>query len=180
MPNLRWNSRLSSSAGRFCPGSRNPLRPRKPEIEVAAYLKALPDGEIHIRDTMLHEMVHYVLWHRQRPYGHTPEFRRILKNVGARRYNPVPKTRPYKHWYQCLGCKKLVPARRKIAQSACSACCKKYSGGKYSEKFRLVPAAAPGVTPPALTIPAPPEPPRMAPADIVRKLEELKRMILRT
>jgi len=180
LPNLRWNSRLSSSAGRFCPGSRNPLRPRKPEIEVATYLKALPDGEIHIRDTILHEMVHYVLWHRQRPYGHTPEFRRILKSVGARRYNPVPKTRPYKHWYQCLGCKKLVPARRKIAQSACSACCKKYSGGKYSERFRLVPAAAPGENAPSFVAPTPPEPPRMAPADIVRKLEELKRMILRT
>jgi predicted SprT family Zn-dependent metalloprotease len=189
IPLLRWNSRLSTSAGRFCPGSRNPLFPRSPEIEVATYLKGLPDGTHHIRDTMLHEMVHYFLWHRRRPYGHNQEFHQILKKVGARRYNPVPKLRAVKHWYRCPSCGVLVPARRKIANSACAPCCKKFNRGYYSDKFKLyaVPAPAP---PPAATASLAPKPTAQAPAptekevwvepqEVIRRLEELKRMIRR-
>lgn len=180
LPTLTWNSRLSSSAGRFCPGSRNPLRPRAPEIEVATYLRNLPDGEAHIRDTLLHEMVHYILWHRQRPHGHTPEFHQILKRVGARRYNPVPKLRAAKHWYHCPGCRIVIPARRKITNSACAPCCKKYNGGHYAERFRLIPGSAPENTAAKEEKRAAPAPAKaMAPSEIVRRLEDLKRMILR-
>ena len=100
LPELEWNSRLSSTAGRFCPGSRNPLRPRRPKIEIASYLKSLKEGSLHIRDTVLHEMIHYYLWHQGRPCGHTEEFHAIMKKVGAKRWNPVPKDRPIKHWYE--------------------------------------------------------------------------------
>lgn len=182
LPMLTWNSRLSSSAGRFCPGSRNILIPRPPHIEIAAYLRKIPDSEFHIRDTMLHEMVHYLLWHRREPYGHTPEFHRILKRVGARRYNPVPNRKPAKHHYQCPACRIVIPARRQIKNSACLACCKKFNGGKYSEKFRLVPTRAP-------TAPSPDqlrsttdqeELPMLEPQEVINRLEALKRMLIKT
>jgi predicted SprT family Zn-dependent metalloprotease len=180
LPSLRWNSRLSSSAGRFCPGSRNPIQPRPPEIEVASYLRTLEDGMDHIRDTLLHEMVHYFLWHHRQPYGHTPEFHRILKRVGARRYNSVPKLRPVKHWYQCPGCRVVIPARRKIRNSACAPCCKKYNHGEYTDRFRLIAVSAPPPTPPGTpqTRQRASEQPVLPPEEIVRRLEELKRMLL--
>jgi predicted SprT family Zn-dependent metalloprotease len=191
LPKLLWNSRLSSTAGRFCPGSRNPLRPRPPEIEVASYLRDLPEAEMHVRDTVLHEMIHYYLWHVKRPHGHTAEFHQIMRRVGAKRYNPVPKERAPKHWYECPCCRKRMPAKRKLGISACAACCKRHNGGQYSERFRLrrldpgeIQEPAPGKPPPApppSTSPArPPEKPeekRLPPMEIIRRLEELKRML---
>lgn len=141
MPVLNWNSRLSSTAGRFCPGSR--LRGTKPIIEVAGYLRGLGDGEQHIRDTMLHEMIHYWLWHRGRPYGHTPEFYEKMQATGAKRFNPVPKVRPVKYHYECPECRVLVPARRRLENVACFACCKSHNFGEYSKKFRLLLVANP-------------------------------------
>ena len=44
-PLLRWNLRLRSTAGRFAPGSKNPLRARLPLIEIASYLKGIPEEE---------------------------------------------------------------------------------------------------------------------------------------
>lgn len=174
LPILRWNSRLSSTAGRFCPGSRiHIVNPRKCEIEVATYLRELADGEMHVRDTILHEMIHYHLWHSGKPYGHTEEFRRILKKVGAKRFNPVPKLRPYKHLYECPKCRKQIPARRRIEDSACRDCCKKYASGNFDRRFLLLPAI---VREREITLA---EQPALSPSEIVRRLEELKQMLLR-
>mgnify|MGYP003394087024 CR=1 FL=1 len=134
-PRLEWNSRLSSAAGRFCPG-RSQLG-QKSLIEIASYLKEIEQGADHVRDTMLHEMIHYWLWHKKRPYGHTAEFRQIMRRTGAKRYNPVPKLRPVKHHYQCPECSVVVPARRRLEDVACAACCKKFNGGAYSRRYRL-------------------------------------------
>lgn len=158
LPRLVWNSRLRTSAGRFCPGSRNPLRPRAPEIEIAAYLKELTDGSAHIRDTLLHEMVHYFLWHKRRPYGHTAEFHTILKRVGAQRYNPVPRLSPVKHWYECPQCRTKYPARRKLQDSACAACCKRYNQGHYSARYLLRISSPPLEVPEQTPLAAQPEP----------------------
>jgi predicted SprT family Zn-dependent metalloprotease len=92
LPKLGWNSRLSSTAGRFCTGSRNPIFPRPPVIEVASYLRDVPEGEMHVRDTVLHEMIHYYLWFKRRPHGHTPEFSQILKTVAPNATTPCQKS----------------------------------------------------------------------------------------
>lgn len=190
---LSWNSRLSSTAGRFCPGRTRPGFERPPQIEIATYLQDIPDGEMHVTDTMLHEMIHLHLWAAGKPYGHTAEFHRIMKKVGAKRFNPVPKHRPFKHWYECPGCRKQTPTRRAITGSACLACCKKHSGGYYDKRFRLVRLElAPGEEPvPAVVQAAPapaqekkkiepkPEEPCLPPSEIVRRLEELKQFLLR-
>lgn len=178
LPALTWNSRLRSSAGRFAPGSRNPLRPRAPEIEMASYLRELPDGDYHIKDTLLHEMVHYYLWHARKPYGHTAEFNAILRRVGARRYNPVPKLSPVKYWYACPHCTVKVPARRKLGPAACAVCCKKFNGGKFSAKFLLrISTQSNG---PAMQITEAEEKIAViSPAEIIQRLESLKEMILR-
>lgn len=187
LPSLAWNSRLSSTAGRFCPGSRSRFFQRTPLIEVATYLQEIPDGWTHVRDTILHEMIHYLLWHRRRPYGHTAEFHAILKRVGAKRFNPVPKVKAVKYTYECPSCLVQVPARRKMEMYACARCCKQHGGGHFHERFRLRLAVTP-ITPPAtpktILRPSPiPEPEkqnaRVPPWEIVRRLEELKRLVSR-
>jgi predicted SprT family Zn-dependent metalloprotease len=181
LPRLSWNPRLSSTAGRFCPGSRNPLRPRVAHIEVAGYLRDLPDGAVHVRDTMLHEMIHYVLWFRRRPHGHTAEFHEILRRVGAKRYNTVPKERAWKHWYECPACGHGFHTRRLLGVSACAKCCERHNRGQYHDRYRLHRrdprpelALAPRVVP---AVPEPPPVPRLTPAEIIRRLEELKNLV---
>ncbi|MCO5143372.1 MAG: SprT-like domain-containing protein [Oligoflexia bacterium] len=137
-PLLQWNKKLRTTAGRFSPGSKRFAFARLAKIEIADYLKALPEGSMHVRDTILHEMIHYYLWFHNRPYGHTPEFHKIMKTVGAKRYNPVPQLTEVKHWYYCKNCGKEVPTRRRLKESACLDCCKKWNRGKYSNKYALV------------------------------------------
>jgi predicted SprT family Zn-dependent metalloprotease len=128
---IRWNSRLSTTAGRFIADRRNPT------IEIASYLIHEKDGEHLIRDTMGHEMIHYYLWLKRRPYGHTAEFHRIMKRMGVSRYNPVPKHRPFRHCYSCQVCDQKIWVRKRLKGAACAACCNQHAEGKYHSKFRL-------------------------------------------
>lgn len=183
-PKLTWNSRLSSTAGRFCPGSRRLFGQTSAQIEVATYLRDLPDGVMHVRDTVLHEMIHYFLWHQKRPHGHTSEFHQIMKKVGAKRYNTVPKVRPIKHWYECPSCRNRIPARRRMGLSACANCCEKFNRGKYHDQFRLrlvdensQPATLPNPPKPTANPMAPFVEQRLTPSEVIRRLEELKAML---
>ncbi len=137
LPTLKWNTRLRTSAGRFIPGSRKFWVDLPPMIEVASYLLQETECEKLIQDTLAHEMIHYWLWVRRKPYGHTPEFWMKMKAMGVSRYNPVPRSRPYRHFYECPACQKVFPARRKLGALACMACCKRHSGGRFDSRFRL-------------------------------------------
>ena len=137
-PLLKWNSRLRSSAGRFIPGSRKFFQTVRPIIEVASYLKEEQSALALIADTMAHEMIHYWLWVRRRPYGHTPEFLVKMKEMGVSRYNPVPRPRPYKYLYQCNFCQKNFPARKRLGTLACAKCCREFTEGHYDERFKLI------------------------------------------
>lgn len=137
-PVLKWNSRLRSSAGRFVPGSRKFLVQAPPTIEVANYLLEETDAENLIIDTVAHEMIHYWLWVRRKPYGHTPEFYTKMEKMGVSRYNPVPRLRPPKYLYRCLSCLTDFPAKRRLGNLACAKCCQQHSGGRYDSRFKLV------------------------------------------
>lgn len=137
-PRLRWNSRLRSSAGRFIPGSRKFFRDYPPVIEVASYLLQEEKKDILVADTLAHEMIHYWLWVRKKPYGHTPEFWTKMQLMGVSRYNPVPRTRPYRYVYQCPACQKEFFARKRLGPLACAGCCKLHSGGRYHPQFKLI------------------------------------------
>ena len=131
VPEIRWNARLRSSAGRFIPSRKRCI------IEIATYLITEDHAETLIRDTMGHEMIHYLLWHKRLPYGHTPEFHKIMKEIGVSRYNPVPKHRPFKHVYACTSCEQKIFARKRLQGAACAACCNQYAEGKYEARYKL-------------------------------------------
>lgn len=137
---LTWNSRLRSSAGRFIPGSRKWIRLAPPRIEIASYLAEQTNALALIRDTLGHEMIHYWLWVRKRPYGHTPEFYVKMKKMGVSRYNTVPRSSPKKGFlYQCPTCTKTFKTRRRMRKVfACAQCCREYSDGKFDSRFSLV------------------------------------------
>ncbi|MDR3605778.1 MAG: SprT-like domain-containing protein [Oligoflexia bacterium] len=137
LPVFRWNSRLRSSAGRFIPGQRKWIQDAPPVIEVASYLLEESNAAFLIRDTVAHEMIHYWLWVRRQPYGHTPEFYEKMKLMGVSRYNPVPRTVSYKYVYRCAHCETEFPARRRLGPLACAKCCRRYGQGKYDVRFKL-------------------------------------------
>ena len=137
-PVLRWNARLRSSAGRFIPGSRKWFAKHPAVIEVASYLLDEKQAQEFVRDTIAHEMIHYWLWLRRKPYGHTPEFYSKMKLMGVSRYNPVPRSRPFKYVYCCAFCQKEFYAKKRLPALACADCCKIYSGGRYDDRFRLI------------------------------------------
>ena len=136
-PIFSWNPRLRTSAGRFIPGSRKYFRTVRPVIEVASYLLKEEESDRLIRDTLAHEMIHYWLWDRRRPYGHTPEFLKKMREMGVSRYNPVPKQRPYRYLYVCSACDREFPARKRLGVLACASCCKTHSGGRFDPRFQL-------------------------------------------
>lgn len=137
-PILRWNARLRTSAGRFIPGAKRFLHVREPIIEVASYLLEEGTAEALVRDTLGHEAIHFWLWVRGRPYGHTEEFYAKMREMGVSRYNSVPRRRPPKYLYRCPGCGGEYPARRRLRELACLRCCKAHAGGRYDVRFKLV------------------------------------------
>lgn len=149
-PVLRWNSRLRASAGRFFPGRRawSVWGKLSCVIEVATYLREELEAEKRIRDTLAHEMIHFWLWSRRRPYGHTPEFIQKMKELGVSRYNPVPRLRPHRYVYECPGCKKQFRARKRLGTRACAECCERHAQGRFDARFELVITAEAGISSP--------------------------------
>lgn len=131
VPELKWNSRLKTSAGRFMPNRK------KSTIEIASYLLDEPNAEALIRDTLGHEMIHYWLWELGRPYGHTPEFHAKMNEIGVSRYNAVPKHRPFKYCYVCSHCDQKILVRKRLEGAACAACCNLHAEGRYHQDFKL-------------------------------------------
>jgi predicted SprT family Zn-dependent metalloprotease len=131
VPEIRWNPRLKTSAGRFIPKAKRSI------IEIAEYLLAEEDAEALIRDTLGHEMIHYVLWVQRKPYGHTVEFYKIMESIGVSRYNSVPKHRPFKHCYVCSSCDQKILVRKRLKSAACADCCNQFAKGKYEKQYQL-------------------------------------------
>lgn len=128
---LRFNPRLRISAGRFIPCEGSAI------IEIASYLMEESNPEDLIKDTLGHELIHYWLWVKNRPYGHTSEFHQKLMEIGVSRYNTVPRHRPFKHIYSCQSCEQKIFVRKKLKTAACAACCNQYAQGKYHKQFKL-------------------------------------------
>jgi predicted SprT family Zn-dependent metalloprotease len=150
-PQIDWNTRLRTCAGRFSPG-----RPRSksreeihPKIEIARYIIDLERAEELVYDVLGHEMIHYWLWVRQQPYGHTTEFYSKLEEMGVSRYNPVPQRKRAAYVYHCKNCGSQFPSKKFHAALACAACCQKYSKGRFDHQFLLALKRAPWLPPSA-------------------------------
>lgn len=132
-----WNPRLRSTAGyaKF-PSWVIELNPK------------LRDFEGQVDRTMKHELAHLVAYlraGRRRIEPHGGEWQRACADLGipnetARHTLPLPRREVRRNYaYSCPSCSIVVRRVRKFRRfTACSACCKKHSGGQYDSRFRFV------------------------------------------
>ncbi len=135
---VRWNARLSSTAGMASYTLwQITLNPRLAEF-----------GWSEVDITLKHELAHLVAKFRAgrrkiRPHG--PEWRQACADLGLpneKRCHSLPLPRRHltrKHFYRCPQChlevKRVRPFREHVA---CLDCCRKYNQGRYDKRFRLV------------------------------------------
>ena len=140
---VRWHPGLSSAAGRAHAGEWTILlNPR------------LPDFPGELDRTLRHELAHLVAfarvgtWRRNRMAPHGPEWRQACAELGiageARCHTlPLPRRRVNRRFaYQCPGCATVIRRVREIPRRralACGLCCKRFTGGRFDPRFRLVP-----------------------------------------
>ncbi len=134
---VRWNARLSSTAGMASYTLwQITLNPRLADL-----------GRDEVDVTLKHELAHLVAKFRAgrrriRPHG--PEWKQACADLGLpdeKRCHNLPLPRRHmtrKHFYRCPQCKleveRVRPFRERVA---CLNCCRKYNDGRYDERFRL-------------------------------------------
>jgi predicted SprT family Zn-dependent metalloprotease len=135
---VQWSARLRSTAGMAYPArALIRLNPRLRDF-----------GAEEVDRTLRHELAHLLAQHRagrRRIAPHGVEWRRACRDLGLddeRRCHDLPlprRTVARPHRYRCPACalefNRTRPLRR---PSACLACCRRHSDGRYDERFRLV------------------------------------------
>lgn len=132
-----WNPRMRTSAGlasyRRCQVILNPA------------LKKISEAEVD--KTLRHELAHLLACDRAgrkriAPHGH--EWRQAcidldIPNESRTHQLPfVRRCQQRKLFYQCPSCQETLSRVRKPRRKiACLACCRKYAGGRYDERFRF-------------------------------------------
>jgi len=110
-----WNARLTSRLGRYLPVEGR--------IEISPHLHR-EHGWGHVRDTVLHEMVHHRLnGSATRPHG--PEFKAEAKRVGLASIHGPALQQGYRWLYVCPACHRQYPRRRRGVWS-CGRCSRTY------------------------------------------------------
>lgn len=140
---VRWNPRMRSTAGTALANkSLITLNPRLQEF-----------GAEEVDRTLRHELAH-LLAHfragRRRIAAHGPEWQQACRDLGLhdeKRCHTLPLPRRQmqaRHFYRCPACaqdlRRVRPLRGK---TACLACCRRHSGGRYDDRFRFVRIQAP-------------------------------------
>ena len=137
-----WNSRLRTTAGL--------AKYREHAIHLNPALKAVSEEEVD--RTLRHELAHFLARHRHgRVASHGPEWRRACVDLGipdeARCHQLELGRRrrlSRKFFYQCPHCGLILGRVRPLRRSsACLICCRRENGGRYSERFRLLPVPPP-------------------------------------
>src|SRR5207249_5848417 len=134
---VEWNGRMRTTVGRAdfrrCLISLNP---------------ALREfGAAEIDRTLRHELAHLLAQFRcykRRIQPHGREWRKACCDLGIsgeRAGHTLPlvgRSVPRRFIYHCQNCQGHFPRVRRIRRAtACLACCRKFSGGNYDERFRL-------------------------------------------
>lgn len=129
---LRLSHRLVGKAGYYNPSER---------LIVLSRPYADHYGESEVLATLLHELVHHrvhlTFGNRVRPHGQ--EFRAEMLRVGCPRYC-YDTTRLKRLLFVCPSCGREFGRERRPPRSgiACGPCCKRYAGGRFDARFRLV------------------------------------------
>ena len=100
------------------------------------YLKVLPKEEVY--NTILHEIAHAIVGYGN---GHNHIWKQKAIELGCdgnRLYKGEVRIKG-KYSLTCPNCGKVSYRHKRPSKgSACGICCKKYSGGKYDSKYKLI------------------------------------------
>jgi len=132
-----WNPRMRTSAGL--------ASYQRWEVVLNPALKKI--SEVEVDKTLRHELAHLLARDRsgrKRIAPHGPEWRQACIDLGIPNENRthelpfVRRRQQRKFFYRCPACKETLSRVRKPRRKiACLACCRKYAGGKYEERFRF-------------------------------------------
>jgi predicted SprT family Zn-dependent metalloprotease len=135
---VTWNPRMRTTAGRAWWPTR--------AIEMNPKLKAFDEAEIW--RTLKHEFAHLLAYERcgrRRIDPHGEEWRVACAELGIAGespYHSLPlKRRRMKrnHAYACPSCLSVITRVRPLRRAvACYPCCRKFNGGAYHDRFRLI------------------------------------------
>ncbi len=135
---VSWNSRMQTTAGRaWWPDRSIELNPKLRECEPEELWR-----------TLKHELAHLVAYERcgrRRIEPHGREWQDACVDLGIAGelpYHNLPfKRRKMKrnHAYICSNCFSVIHRVKPITRAvACYDCCRKFSGGAYHDRFRLI------------------------------------------
>ena len=138
-----WNPRMQTTAGRAWWPDRS--------IELNPKLHQCASEEIW--RTLKHELAHLVAYERsgrRRIEPHGAEWRAACADLGIPDEQPFHNL-PFKrrkmkrnHAYICPNCFATIRRVRPIQRAvACYACCRKFNGGQYHDRFRLIRSTPP-------------------------------------
>jgi predicted SprT family Zn-dependent metalloprotease len=107
-------------------------------VYLSSVLTELND-EAQVRDTILHEIAHALAGHKA---GHGPTWKEVAAKVGAkpqRCFDTAEVRQPAaKYELHCPNCQAVMTRYRKPKRTyACHACCERYNGGRFSQRFKL-------------------------------------------
>lgn len=135
---VSWNPRMQTTAGRaWWPDRAIELNPKLKECE--------PE---QVWRTLKHELAHLVAYERcgrRRIDPHGPEWQAACAELGIAGEQPY-HTLPFKrrrmkrnHAYVCSNCFSVIHRVKPITRAvACYDCCRKFNGGAYHDRFRLI------------------------------------------
>ena len=112
-------------------------------VSLSKHLTLLND-EPQVRDTILHEIAHALDVEDRGYSNHDANWRQIALSIGCngeRCYSSKEVVQPQmKYTVKCNNCGNESKAMRQPRRSsnACGKCCRKYNGGEYTPKFKLV------------------------------------------
>ena len=134
---VEWNERMRTTVGRA--DFRRGLISLNPALQEF--------GPAEIDRTLRHELAHLLAHFRfgkRRIEPHGREWRNACCDLGIsgeRAGHTLPlvgRSLPHRFIYHCQNCQGHFPRVRRIRRAtACLACCRKFSGGNYDERFRL-------------------------------------------
>ena len=136
---LGWSRRMSRAAGSYR------RRGGRAQINLSLpVLSPLPTSATH--STLVHEMIHAwvdLVLHRKE--GHGPCFCAKMEEINSqetgltisiRHRFPIPHI-PASWQARCECCGGVTPYRRRVKGLACRACCGRFNGGRWDQRFLL-------------------------------------------
>lgn len=127
---LEFSSRLTHSYG-YC-NSKNK------KIVISKPITKKECNQERFESVVFHEIAHVLAYLKYgKSVNHGSRWKKIFESLGGKDMPYEPPFKPFKYIMRCPICHREVFRRRK-GNFACGGCCRKYNGGKYDVKYKMI------------------------------------------